>query len=109
MSARPWVSPVFLNKPVEFLLLQAPRQAPDLSLWLWLSTLSKALLGSAISPAACLVPTGGSSVPELHGDLGGVEKGALVPSSVFLCHLGPKSTLCVSRVSRNLSALTQLK
>lgn len=81
MSARPWVSPVFLNKPVEFLLLQPPRQAPDLSLWL--STLIKLLPGSDISPAACLVPTGGSSVPELHGDLGGVER--KVPLFPILC------------------------
>lgn len=84
------MSPVFLNRPVEFLLLQPPRQVPDLSLWP--SILSEALLGSAISPAACLVPTQGPSVPELHGDLGGVER--KVPLSPILC---PSVTQALNR------------
>lgn len=61
------VSPVFLNRPVEFLLLQSPRQGPHLSLWP--HTLSGVLLDSATFPGACLTPAWGPLTEELCEDL----------------------------------------
>lgn len=93
----PRVSPMLQNKSAEFLLSQPPRQGPARSLRP--STPSEVLLGSLTSPGTHM---GTLSTRAPWRPVRSWEKGAPLPNSVYLCHLGPKLTLCVPWVLQSL-------